>query len=80
MSELKLNASSSNFSLTESHREKMKFQMEVIRASEIDNSHVINKLAENSQISQNNSIWNSNLHVVTQRNTLRQEGTESKIK
>lgn len=80
MSELKLQASNSSYSLTESHREKMKLQMEVIRASEIDNSRVINKLAENSQISYNNSIWNSNLHLVTQRNTIRQEVTDSNLK
>ena len=52
-----MNARSSICSLTNSHQMNMNIKFEVYKPSEIEDSRVINKMAERSSISQNNSIW-----------------------
>ena len=63
----------SSCSLTESHRLRLKVELRVERPSEIDDSLVINKLADKSQLSHNNSIWNSDLRWPSNRNTATHE-------
>jgi hypothetical protein len=66
----------SNNSLTESHRAKLKMDFQVFRPSEIENSRVIEQLAEKSQISHNNSIWNSKLQLNSNMNSVKAEQKE----
>ena len=52
-----MNPHSSICSLTHSHQMNMNIRFEVHKPSEIEDSRVINKMAERSSISQDNSIW-----------------------